>query len=231
MKTPILNSISLRMAIVVRAGLLLTANCCPASVISETEPNNSLAAAQSVNGNFSLDYRIDIGDGGFVANTSTSIPHVTVVGSGDGTFDYFSFYAPGTGSGSGQVIFDIDYTSASFDSLLGLWQADGTFLGFNDDYDHRGGAGGSIKDADSLISTYLTTPGTYVVGVARWAAGVGTGGFTGGYPNAEPESSDLYFLQISVEGQTVPEPSALVLLGIGILALSAGVSDRRRVLA
>src|SRR5512136_1778039 len=145
MKTSSLNWVRFVVAIAMNAGMVLLApQGCVADVISETEPNNSLAAAQGVNGHFSLDYRPDIGDGGYVANTSTTIPHGTVVGSGDGTFDYYSFYCPGSGSTSGQVIFDIDYTSPGFDSHLALWSTDGTLLFHNDDYDHRAGAGGSI---------------------------------------------------------------------------------------
>jgi hypothetical protein len=221
MKIPSVNRMVLMSVIVlVAGGPLLLPSWCAAELITEVEGNNSLATAQSVDGHFTLDYSVNIGDGSFYANTSTTIPHVTVVGTGDGTFDYYSFYFPGPGSTSGKVIFDIDDTSPSLDSHLALWAADGTLLFHNDDYDHRAGAGGSISDLDSLIETYISTPGTYIVGVARWNAGIGAGGYTGGWANAELLSGDAYTLQISVEG--VPEPATLSLLVLGGLALLRG---------
>ena len=140
-------------AMVLTAGVaLLLPNRSAAETISERESNNSLATAQNINGHFTLDYSPDIGEGSTSPslNTSETIPHVTIVGSGDGTFDYYSFYVPGWPSTSGRVILDIDWTTPGFDSILALWAADGTGRGLNDDYDPLGGAGGSTSDYDSL---------------------------------------------------------------------------------
>ncbi|MEX0725232.1 MAG: PEP-CTERM sorting domain-containing protein [Planctomycetaceae bacterium] len=201
-------------------GALLT-EACDAGVIAEVEANNSLAAAQNIDGNFTLDFRLDIGNGDFVTNTSTTIPHVTILGSGDGTYDYYSFSV--AGSLPRYAIFDIDFTTSGFDSHLAIWFEDGTLLGHNDDYDAMGGAGGSISDLDSLHALYLLDEGTYIVGVARASAGPDVGGFTG---NA-PETGQSYYLHVSVEGQpVVPEPSTLMLLTAGTLLL-AGVRARR----
>ena len=207
-------------AVILSASLAFPARS-PAAPVLEGEPNNSLGTAQSIDGYFSLDFSGDIGDGSFFTNTSTTVPHVTITGSGNGTFDYYSFYFPGPGATSGKIIIDVDHRSASFDSEVGLWYSDGSFLGWNDDYDYRAGAGGSTADYidmsfDALWSTYLTAPGTYIVGVARTGAGfAGGGGYESGF--GEPISTDLYTLQISVEN--TPEPSAMALLGLGAVAL------------
>lgn len=180
-----------------------------AGVIMESEPNNTLAGAQNIDGHFTLDFRGDIGNGDHVTNTSTTIPHVTIIGSGNGTYDYYSFTV--TTTTPRYAIFDIDYTTDGFDSHLAIWSADGTLLGHNDDYDHLGGADGSVSDLDSLHALYLMESGTFIVGVARSNAGPDFGGFTG---NA-PETGDRYVLHVSVEGQEVPEPASLTLLGLG----------------
>lgn len=204
-----------------------------AELILETEANNSLATAQPIDGHFTLDFHPDIGNGTHVDNTSTTIPHVSIRGSGDGTFDYYSFYFPGPGLTTGFVVLDIDDSSSGFDSWVGLWASDGTLLGHNDDYDYRGGAGGSVAhysgtmSYDSLMTTYITTPGTYIVGVAKAPASPLTGGFDPG--SATPGGGDLYTLQISVEGvPVVPEPSSCALVGVGAMWLSAAARRRRK---
>lgn len=206
-----------------------------AGVVIEIEANNSLATAQAVDFHFTLGFSPDIGNGTHTDNTSTTIPHVTVVGSGDGSFDYYSFYFPGPGTTSGFVVLDVDHTSSSLDSHVALWSADGSLLGHNDDYDYRGGAEGSRLDYggttsyDSLMTTYLTAPGTYIVGVGRWAASPGTGGYSGGFINAELQPGDVYTLQISVEGvPAVPEPASWAMTVAGLIGLIARTLRQRR---
>lgn len=207
--------------------------CSVAGLVAETEANNTLATAQPVDLHFTLDFSPDIGNGTHTENTSTTIPHVTVSGTGDGTFDYYSFYFPGNGSTSGFIVLDIDHTSSSFDSHVALWAADGTLLGHNDNYDYRGGAGGSRADdgttsSDSLMATFLSAPGTYIVGVARFAASPGKDGYTGGFINAEPQPGDAYILQISVENvPVVPEPAQWAMTVAGLIGL-IGLALRRR---
>lgn len=214
---------------------LLGPVCCVAGVVAEIEANNSLATAQPVDFHFSLDFSPDIGNGTHTENTSTTIPHVTVSGSGDGSFDYYSFYFPGPGTTSGFVVLDIDHSSSGFDSHVALWSADGGLLGHNDDYDYRGGALGSRLDHsgttsfDSLMATYLTAPGTYIVGVGRYAASPVTGGYIGGFINAEVQAGDAYVLQISVEGvAVVPEPARWSLTVAGLIGLIALALRRQR---
>lgn len=208
--------------------------CSVAGTVTEIEANNSLATAQAVDFHFTLDFSPDIGNGTHTDNTSTTIPHVTVIGSGDGSFDYYSFHFPGPGTTFGFVVLDIDHASSGFNSHVALWSADGTLLGHNDDYDYRGGAGGSRLDYggttsyDSLMTTYLTAPGTYIVGVGRYAASPGTGGYSGGFIDAEIQPGDAYTLQISVQGvPVVPEPASWAMTIAGLLGL-IGHALRRR---
>lgn len=196
-----------------------------AGPVLETEPNNSLAGAQSVDGHFTLDFSPDIGNGTHVDNTSLTIPHVTVLGSGDGSFDYYAFTFPGPGGASGFVVLDIDHSSPSFDSHVALWAPNGDLLGHNGDYDYRGGAGGSalhyngVVSFDSLMTTYISAPGLYVVGVARAMTSPGPG--PGAYSGGEPLVGDAYTLQISVEGvPVVPEPGPWMLMALGLGALA-----------
>ena len=207
------------------AGTLPSTAC--ASVIGEVEPNNALATAQNVDGHFSLDASPNIGDGATSPSndTSTTIPHVTITGSGNGSFDYYKFTFPGPGSTFGTIHIDMDFPSSSFDSWVGLWDSAGNLLGHNDDYDFRGGRAGSVANYavnmsfDSFMTTFLTTPGTYMVGVAQSPASPAFGGFTVGSGEI-PATVSSYTLQVSVENVPVPEPAAsLGLLGLGATAL------------
>ncbi|MBC8290506.1 MAG: hypothetical protein H8E37_09335 [Planctomycetes bacterium] len=83
---------------------------------AETEPNNSRATAQNIDtAGFTLDDSFNVTD-------PTTIPHVSISGTGDDTFDYFSFTADAASRG----IFDID--NSSFDTELFLYDPSGTLL-------------------------------------------------------------------------------------------------------
>jgi hypothetical protein len=199
-----------------------------AGIVNESEPNNTIATAQNVDAFFTLDFSEDIGDK--VANTSTTIPHVTVLGkgdaTGDGSFDYYSFT---THLPNSLVIFDIDHTKATnpvaLDTEIFAFAPDGTFFGSNDNSPITWGALGSTTEMDSYLEVTFPVPGLYVIGVGRYnsiAIGPPNPGIAGTFLKA----GDEYTLQISVP---VPEPSTCVLASLGVLGLfAAGRRFRRR---
>jgi hypothetical protein len=197
-----------------------------AAVVFESEANDWLAAAQPVDGFFSLDPSLYIGDGATSpsGDTSTTIPHVSIIGSGNGSLDYYSFIYPGPGATAGTIHIDIDFVTPGFDAWVALWDSAGNLLGHNDDYDYRGGRGGSISNYavdmsyDSFMTTFLTTADTYIVGVAKSPASPGFAGFNISGSDI-PSSVFTYTLQVSVENIPLPEPSSLSLLAMSALAL------------
>jgi hypothetical protein len=132
---------------------------------NEIEPNDSIATAQNIDGLFNLNFSSDIGNR--ITNTSTIVPHATVNGTGNGTFDYYSF----TVANAGDIgFFDIDYTSG-LDSFLQLYTAAGDLLLANDDNSTSYGQGGSSTGLDSYLEHTFTAPGTYVIGVGSCCVG------------------------------------------------------------
>jgi len=153
-------------------------------VSSEIEPNNDIASAQLLDGYFTYQYSDNIGDE--TTNTSESIPHVSINGTGDDTFDYFSFNIT---SLPARAIFDIDQdgNDGSFDSYLRLFNAEGVLLSANDDSSPEAGEGGSTSTLDSFFVHDFDTTGTYYIKVSAYYDAVLTQG-------------SKYILHVSLEG-------------------------------
>ena len=75
-----------------------------AGVVVENESNNRLDQAQNVDDLFSLAFDENIGDA--IQNTSMQIPHVTIIGEGNNSFDFYEFEVSNAGD---RGIFDIDF--------------------------------------------------------------------------------------------------------------------------
>jgi hypothetical protein len=192
-----------------------------AGYVDELEANDSLAEAQLLDPYFDLVFDEIIGDVNGV-NTSTVLPHASVFGDGNGTFDYYSF----TVSETSKVILDIDNGMSDLDAEIGLWRVDGTFLGENDDYApyETVGAGGSIHSYDSFIQTYLDA-GSYVVGVARYPSVGEFGGWS--TDNSQVIATDQnYTLHVSVGPIPEPETYALMLAGLGLVGFATRRNKR-----
>lgn len=177
-------------------------------IVPEVEPNNGLTTALNIdNLGFSLDFDPNINDS-LGVNTSTVIPHLSIQGTGDGSFDFYSFTVSNAGD---SAIFDIDFggqvsnngvlNGDSFDAELFLFDQNGTLLSANDDSSLDAG---SSTGLDSFIQFTFAAPGTYVIGVASFPSSATPGGISG--PGV-PTGSD-YTLQVSIENHTTSGPSS-----------------------
>ena len=175
--------------------------------------NDTIATAQNIDGE---DWRL-LGDDNIAE--SRTFPHVTILGTGDGTFDYYEFTVANDGD---RAIFDIDFSESPdpmspFNTQIFLYQTDGTFLAENDDSSVDDGASGSISELDSFLEYTFATAGTYVIGVAEFGSTGDPGGITGSGPSA----GTRYTLQVSVENHEIPDATAI--MDIGAVEVQNGV--------
>jgi hypothetical protein len=217
-----------------------------AAVVAESEPNDTLPTAQNIDSFFDVFFDVNIEDFA-LTNTSTTIPHAQVHGTGDGTFDWYSFTVPFAGA---LGIFDIDCgavfppgggigpapttctSTGSVDTFIRLFDSDGTVLADNNDQffvssvdtgsqEHYSGPGFHAT-VDSFIEVFFGAPGLYYLQVGS-AICCGPSD-----PDVVPSGSD-YILNVSIEGHAltaVPEPAGLALFCAGLAAL--GFARRHR---
>lgn len=150
----------------------------------EVDNNSSRARAQDVSwASYSYGNNADIAD-------ATTIPHLTVIGSGDGTVEHFKL----TIGGPTTLTLDIDHAfqaaGLSFDSVVRILNASGAELGFNDDAPELDPGSDSVLD--SALTLFINTPGVYYIEVGA-LQGVGLP------PSPIPVGAD-YELHISSYG-------------------------------
>jgi hypothetical protein len=175
-----------------------------ARVINEVEPNDTIQTAQDIDSPFSWDigFDPDIVD-------SELVPHITILGTGNGpepgTFDYYKFTVSAAGV---RGVFDIDYAKKpgefDLDTEIFLYSFNGTYLAENDDSPITLGGSGSTDTADSFLEYIFSAPGAYVIGVGRWNSfdsGVVGQGIAG---NGIIEGM-TYRLQISIVGHEMSD--------------------------
>ncbi len=154
-----------------------------ADVIKPASTNNgSRAAAVNIDGNFDLQ-----NDAG--VTNATTVPHAVIRGTASGAgHEYYAF----TVTAGATCLFDM--ASASFDTVLRIFDSNGVELAVNDD-------DGQPNSTLSLIEYTFATGGTYYVAVAAWSAMAGT--------NAVPAQNATYTLNVSIPGHAYVEGVAL----------------------
>ncbi len=165
-----------------------------APLVDSGSGNNSIATAQALSPTSFT--RLD----NAIVTRSTEIPHVTVIGNGDGVNDdYFSFQAKAGDQGT----FDID--GADFDSKLFLYDQNGILLAEND---NRAADPGSTTLFDSFLQYNFDADGTYYLRVTR-VTGVSNGLTSVDAPNGN------YRLNVSVGGNNSSFDTATQLGNLG----------------
>ena len=155
--------------VVVYAGAAL------AAPVDEVEDNGGYlccAGAQNIDDYFSLDADPNITDKYGTITTppySTTVPHATINGTGDDTYDYYSFTVP---AGSGITTIDVDGAHPGFDSIIRLYdsldaeqQNNNGFITASDDNVYVDP--GSLSYKDSAVE-YPLGAGTYYVKVGSY---------------------------------------------------------------
>ena len=232
MRTVLTRSASSLMAWLALMALHSTAQ---AGTISNVEPNNTFGTAQVIPSSaFTQEFNpfIGTGGGGSFMNTSTTMPHVTILrpGAGETTanFDFFRI----TTFQSGIIVADIDNTPTptNFNTVLHLFNSAGVLLATNDN--EVGVGPGDLQPPnliggleDSRIETGILPPGDYVLAVAKSPSK----GLDGGDVTDPIPEFGSYTLNISAEGiPATTEPSALALMGVGAGGLVGFCAWRRR---
>jgi hypothetical protein len=190
-------------------GVVLASGVALAAVVSEEEPNDSIAEAQDIAAaSFDLTANPDIFD-------STTVPHATVNGTGetgvDPTNDYYKFTVPA--GDPVRVVLDMDHTTpdfvitgdAEYDPWIELYDSNGAFIDFSDDYGEDPGSPDDETDDGALDSRIVReggnklAPGTYYVGV---------GAYDGGSFGLVPAGS-TYQLHVSVGNDITPPDTTI----------------------
>jgi hypothetical protein len=209
LKARIMNSRNKRLHhLAMAATLALVAQASQAAYVAKIEPNDTLSTPQNLAGHFSLDFDANIGNASST-NTSTLIPHASVIATGNSTFDYYTF----TTVSAGDIILDID-SSRNLDAYLVAWGAGSPTSVLTQNDDAYLVAEGSTTMLDSFIQLNNKPAGQYWVGVGRCCSSAGAAGLASG--TVVPSNAN-YTLHVSAMA-AVPEPQGLSLVLGGLVA-------------
>jgi hypothetical protein len=145
--TPLVNGITLDLKDLPGRALDFTYPALIGGTLAEVEQNNSIADGQNIDQYFNLNANTDI------VNDLT-VPHASILGTGDGTFDFYTFTIDAASAASPiEGRFDID--DQNFSPSLQL---------FNE-------AGVQLATGTTLLVFNFTAPGKYSIRVGRDNAG------------------------------------------------------------
>ncbi|HEY9750572.1 MAG TPA: tandem-95 repeat protein, partial [Allocoleopsis sp.] len=191
------------------------------SLVSSPSGSYTYTPAASFNGNDSFSYTVSDGAGGLASATvnlivaqnldagfsvdadpnitnSTTIPHASVIATGDNNFDYYSF----TVTAGSQGIFDIDLTNPNstntLDTEIFLFDNRGTLLSTNDNPTSADPGSSSLNDA--YLTYNFATAGRYVIGVAKFDS---TNTIGVGITGVPLTPNDTYTLNVSIENHPI----------------------------
>jgi hypothetical protein len=206
--------------VVVYAGTALAAS------VDELEPNGGYlccAGAQNIDDYFSLDADSNITNLTGTENTSTTVPHATINGTGDNTYDYYSFTVPefgvatfdidgGYNTNINGLRYDLDSCLRLFDSLAAEQENNNGFIKANCDQSYRDPGSQDLKDS---ALEYPLNPGTYYVKV-------------GTYFDNVIEAGAGYTLHVSIPNHVLQDTAPSVISTVpgkdGTLARTANVT-------
>ncbi len=162
--------------------------------IPEVEGNNSIATSMNVDASFSQEFDPNIGSllGDVETNTSTTLPHVSIQGTGDNTYDFYAFTVTNAGD---RGIFDIDFTSVT-DTVIAIYDSNGQLLARNDDITNDPSVStgtldaGSVTGLDSYLAVTFSNPGVYYISV---------GDFDGTNTGSPIPAGSIYTLHVSIQ--------------------------------
>ncbi len=136
---------------------------------------------------------------------------VTVNATGDDTQDWFTFFHSG-----GLLVIDIDAASVGLNTEIALWQnvfPDNGVLIANNDDNINGIDLGSSTNLDSHLEFADLASGLYYISVSSYDTI-----FTTGFGVSGPGVADQASYQLNITSG-IPEPSAALLGGLGVLTL------------
>ena len=153
-------------------------------VIKGTDTSNSsIGTAVNIDGNFDL-----VDDPGVLNATTT--PHAVIRGAANGFgLEYYEF----TVTAGAACTFDI--ASASFDTVIQIFDAAGNRLAVNDD---------DASSTNSLLNHTFAAGGTYYIAIGRYASGSGDSVVAG-----NPAFGSTYVLNVSIPNHPVVEAQEL----------------------